>query len=79
MVIHEPQAEEHVSIRDQAAEFIHDFSHELKEEITQIGTGEQPVKSDADLIVRKHVMGLIGVLFGLVAVILLIAIAIIAA
>jgi len=78
MAIYEPQTEEHASIRDQASEFIHDLSHELKEEIVQIGTGEQPVKSDADLIVRKHVMGLIGVLFCLVVVILLLAIAVIA-
>lgn len=78
MAIYEPQTEEHASIRDQASAFIHDLSHELKEEIVQISTGEQPVKSEADVIVRKHVMGLIGVLFGLVVVILLLAIAVIA-
>jgi hypothetical protein len=78
MAIYEPQTEEHASIREQTSEFFHDLSHELKEEIVQIGAGEQPTKSQADIIVRKHLMGLIGVLFGVVAVILLLAIAVIA-
>jgi ElaB/YqjD/DUF883 family membrane-anchored ribosome-binding protein len=78
MAIHEPQTEEHASVKEQARELFHDLSTELKEEIQEIRTGEQPVKPQADLFVRKHVMGLIGLLFGLVAVILLVAIAVIA-
>jgi hypothetical protein len=70
--------EHHASLKDQAGELFHDLSDELKQEILDIRTGAQPVKHDADLIVRRHVMGIIILLFGLVALILLVAMAVIA-
>jgi hypothetical protein len=57
----------------------HDLTEELKEEIHGIRTGEQPVKPQADLIVRRHVMGIIILLFVLVALILLISMAVLRA
>jgi len=77
MAIYEPQAEDHPSLKQQGHELFHDLSTEIKDEIHEIRTGEQPVKPQADVIVRKHLMGLVGILFGIVAVILLIAIAVI--
>jgi len=77
MAINQPQTKEHESIKEQTREFFHDLSGEFKHEIHEIRSGEQPVNPQADLIVRKHVMGLINLLFGLVAIILLIAIAVI--
>ncbi|HEX4285683.1 MAG TPA: hypothetical protein VHZ28_11375 [Terracidiphilus sp.] len=58
---------------DEGDGLFHDLSQELKEEINEIYYGEQPVKPQADLIVRRHVMGIIILLFGLVALILLIS------
>jgi hypothetical protein len=62
-------------INEKAAALFHDLSSELKEEIRGIRYGEQPVKPQADLIVRRHVMGIIILLFGLVVLILLIGMA----
>ena len=53
------------------------LSDELKQEILEISCGEQPVEPQADLIVRKHLMGIIVLLFGLVALILLVSIVVI--
>jgi hypothetical protein len=62
---------------EQAEELFHDLTSELKEEIHDIYTGEQPVEQKADLIVRRHLMGLILLLFVITAIILLVAIGVI--
>jgi len=61
----------HISVKDQASELFHDLTGELKEEIHDLYTGEQPAEQQADLIVRKHLIGLIILLFVLTVVILL--------
>jgi hypothetical protein len=65
------------SVRELANELFQDLSDELKQEILEIRSGEQPVEPQADLIVRKHLMGIIVLLFGLVALILLVSIIVI--
>jgi hypothetical protein len=77
MAIGEPQTTHHGSVKHQVDELFHDISSELREEIHDIRTGEQPVEPQADLIVRKHVTGLIILLFALTAFILLAAMAVI--
>lgn len=67
------------TVREKADHLFSDFSNEIKVEIDEIRHGEAPAQdSQADLFVRKHVMGLILILFGLVALILLIGIAFVA-
>ena len=75
MAIELAHTQHHESVREQASELFHDLSTELKQEILEIRSGERPIKQQADLIVRRHVMGIIILLFGLVALILLIGIA----
>jgi hypothetical protein len=77
MAIEEPQTMHHASVKEQVSELFHDLSNEFKEEIHDIRTGEQPVEPQADLIVRRHVTGLIILLFALTAFILLVAMAVI--
>jgi len=64
-------AEEHAGVSGQARALFHDLADEIKEELHDIRTGEQPVEPRADLIVRKHLIGLIILLFAITAVILL--------
>jgi hypothetical protein len=60
-------------LADEGHGLFHDLSQEMKDEVSGMRHGEQPVKPQADLIVRRHVMGIIILLFGLVALILLIS------
>jgi RNA 3'-terminal phosphate cyclase len=67
------------TIREQAQHLLDDFSREVKTEIDEIRHGEAPTHGgEADLFVRRHVMGLILIMFGLVALILLVGIAFVA-
>ena len=67
------------TVREQAQHLLDDFTHEVKVEIDEIRHGDAPTQgSQADLFVRRHVMGLILILFGLVALILLIGIGFVA-
>lgn len=69
----------HESVKEQAGHLFGDFSKEVKDEVYEIRSGEPPAQSSrADLFTRQHVMGLILILFGLVALALLIGIAAIA-
>jgi hypothetical protein len=68
---------QHSGVIEQTGELIHDLANELKEEIHDLRTGEQPVEPQADLIVRKHISGLIILLFVLTALILLVGIAVV--
>ncbi len=67
-------SEHPAGIAEQAGEFFHDLTGELKEEIHDLRTGEQPVEQKADLVVRRHVNGLVILLFAITAAILLAAI-----
>lgn len=67
------------TVREQAEHLFEDLSSEVKLEFDEIRNHEAPTHgSQADMFVRKHVMGLILILFGLVALILLIGIAFVA-
>lgn len=67
------------TIREQAQHLLDDFSHEVKTEIDEMRHGEVPAQGgEADLFVRRHVIGLILILFGLVALLLLVGIAFVA-
>jgi len=68
----------HPGVKEQASVLFHDLTSELKEEIHDIYTGEQPAVQQADLIVRKHLIGLIILLFVLTVVILLASMGVIA-
>ena len=71
--------EHHATVKEQIGDLFQDLSSEVKLEMAEIRAHEEPTKSTrADLFVRQHVMGLILILFGLVALILLIGIAAIA-
>ena len=74
-----PQTEHHETVREQAEHLFQDLSSEMKIEIAEIRGGDTLARStQADLFVRRHVMGLILILFGVVALILLIGIGAIA-
>ena len=65
----------HESVSAQAAEFYNDIAGEMKQEVQDFRGGGQPIENpNSDLVVRKHVLGLIIFLFGLVAVVLLLSI-----
>jgi hypothetical protein len=65
----------HESVKEQAENLFHDLSSELKHEVGHADSAEESLNSpDADLLVRKHVMGLILILFALVAVMLIVGI-----
>lgn len=67
------------TVREQAEHLLKDFSSEVKLELDEIRNHEAPTHGgQADIFVRKHVMGLVLILFGLVALILLIGIAFVA-
>lgn len=67
------------TIREQAQHLLDDFSSEMKLEFGEIRNHEAPTHGgQADMFVRNHVMGLILILFGLVALILLIGVAVVA-
>ena len=74
MAIRTAHAERHTGMIGQAGKLFHDLISELKEEIHDLRTGEQPVEPQADLILRRHLMGLIVLLFAITAFILLAAV-----
>ena len=68
------RAREHrAGANEKAAALFQEISGELKEEVRGIRYNEQPAKPQADLTIRRHVMGIIILLFGLAALILLIS------
>ena len=71
MATEQGRAEEYAGVSGQAKVLFHDLADEIKEELRDIRTGEQPVEPRADLIMRKHLTGLIILLFALTAIILL--------
>ena len=62
---------DHRSVMEQIRSLFHDLTGEIKEELHDLRTGEQPVEQRADLIVREHLMGLIILLFAVTSIILL--------
>ncbi len=62
---------DHRSVVEQIRSLFHDLTVEIKEELHDLRTGEQPVEQRADLIVREHLMGLIILLFAVTGIILL--------
>jgi hypothetical protein len=75
----EMPASHNETVREQAEHLFEDLSSEVKLEFDEIRHREAPTHGgQADVFVRKHVMGLILILFGLVALILLIGIAFVA-
>jgi hypothetical protein len=59
---------------ERAGKLFHDLTSDLKEDIHDLRTGEQPVEAHANLIVRRHLNGLIILLFAVTALILLSAV-----
>jgi hypothetical protein len=79
----QPQPSHRASIPMHAQALFHDLSGEVKQELDEMRHGELPpqpseTQPHADLFVRRHVIGLILILFGLVALILLLGIAAVA-
>jgi len=63
------------SVPAQAADFYNDVTGEMKQEVQDFRGGGLAIENpNSDLVVRKHVLGLIIFLFALVAVGLLVAI-----
>jgi hypothetical protein len=61
---------------ERAGKLFHDLTSELKQEIHDLHTGEQPVEAHANLIVRRHLNGLFILRFAVTALILLSAVAV---
>jgi hypothetical protein len=75
----ELSTEHHAGIKEKAEDFLQDFSGEVKVEMAEMQLGELPGEtSEADHFLRRHVLGLILILFGIAALILLLGIAAIA-
>ena len=71
--------EHHAGIQEHAGELLQDLSNEAKVEMIEMQQGELPGESSqSDHFLRRHVLGLILILFGVAALILLLGIAAIA-
>jgi hypothetical protein len=71
MAIVQMRGEDRKSVAGQIRSLFHDLTVEIKEELHDLRTGEQPVEPRADLIVCEHLMGLIILLFAVTSIILL--------
>jgi hypothetical protein len=71
MAIEQMRGEDRKGVAEQIRSLFHDLTGEIKEELHDLRTGEQPVEQRADLIVREHLMGLIILLFAVTSIILL--------
>ena len=61
---------------ERTGELFHDLTSDLMDEIHDLRTGKQPVEPHANLIARRHLNGLILLLFAVSALILLSAVAV---